>query len=487
MRDKMTAYKLGVELLKILSATVVDQAKAKKLILDGADLSLIHNNTTLPNQGSTALIYASKKGLRELVDLMIQNGANVNKKNQKTNLSPLQYALTYARSSVAELLIKSGADVTVTDVQGNTLLGTAILSNNTYITKLLIEHGADVNAPSGTNKTPVLDSAISHLDKERVEFLLKNGADVTKGDPVSKAISTQQVDILKLLLADPRLIVTQKMLSHALLEQERTVQCTPSLDKKRIQSDLIVRLLKERLETQNKEGKENPAPVFENKGQEKTTATTSKEKQAKKSTIKTKGKTDTTVSTQNADLIKKYETAVMRLHHFTKREKIEEYALKIQNLLEQGMDIDHPIKDLDNSTLLHVLCLKIDEIKFAKNGVACDLTVPTLLRKYNPNPIIQNNDGYTPMMFLTLMVEASSRYGNVIKQAKKLNLHLLSSYERSWQTKQIGVALEPLAILATLYAGDNQAITKEIVQKAGKALLKISQTLQGKNTNQNEG
>lgn len=482
----MTDYELGVELLKVLSNNVVDQTKAKKLILEGADLSLIHNKTTLHNQGSTALIYASKKGLRELVDLMIQNGANVNKKNQKTNLSPLQYALTYARSSVAELLIKSGADVNVTDVQGNTLLSTAILSYNTYIAKLLIEHGADVNAPSGTNKTPVLDTAISHLDKERVEFLLKNGADVTKGDPVSKAILTQQVDILKLLLADPRLIVTQKMVYEAISRQKFITIDTPTWDEKRIKSDLIVRLLKERLETQNKEGKENPIPVIENNGKEKATANVSKEKQAKKSTLKTKGKTDTTVSTQNADLIKKYETAVMRLHHFTKREKIEEYALKIQNLLEQGMDIDHPIKDLDNSTLLHVLCLKIDEIKFAKNGVACDLTVPTLLRKYNPNPFIENTEGYTPMMFLTLMVEASNRYGNVIKQAKKLNLHLLSSYERSWQTKKLGQVLEPLAVLATLYQEKNNKSIKEIVNKAGDNLLKLAFILQGKHPHQKE-
>ncbi len=475
----MTDYALGVELLKVLSNNVVDQTKAKKLILEGADLSLIHNKTTLPNQGSTALIYASKKGLRELVDLMIQNGANVNKKNQKNNLSPLQYALTYARSSVAELLIKSGADVTVTDVQGNTLLSIAILSNNTYIAKLLIEHGADVNAPSGTNKTPVLDTAISHLDKERVEFLLKNGADVTKGDPVSKAILTQQVDILKLLLADPRLIVTQKMVDEAISRQKFITIDTPTCDKKRIKSDLIVRLLKERLETQNKEGKENPISVIENNGEEKATANVSKEKAIKEAEQIAK-------EMHQSALVKKYESAIMRLHHFTKKDKIEEYALKIQNLLEQGMDIDHPVKDLDNSTLLHVLCLKIDEIKFSKNGVSCDLTLPTVMRKYKPNPFVENKQGYTPMMLLSILVENSNYYGSDIKRAKKLNLHLLSSYERSYQSKTIGKTLEPLAVLATLYQEKNNKAIKEIVNKAGDNLLKLAFVLQGKHAHQKE-
>lgn len=185
-------------------------------------------------------------------------------------------------------------------------------------------------------------------------------------------------------------------------------------------------------------------------------------------------------------LAKKYETAVIRLHHFTKKDKIEEYALKIQNLLEQGMDIDHPIKELDNSTLLHVLCLKIDEIKFDKNGTSCDLTLPTVMRKYKPNPFVENKQGYTPMMLLSILVENSNYYGSDIKRAKKLNLHLLSSYERSYQSKTIGKTLEPLAILATLYQEKNNKAIKEIVNKAGDNLLKLAFVLQGKHVHQKE-
>ena len=118
-------------------------------------------------------------------------------------------------------------------------------------------------------------------------------------------------------------------------------------------------------------------------------------------------------------LTKQYETAVARLHHFTKRDKIEEYALKIQNALNQGMDVDHPIKEMDNSTLLHVLCLKIDEIKFDKNGTSCDLTLPTILRKYQPNPFVENDEGYTPMMLLSLVVENAGFYGN--------NIHIITN------------------------------------------------------------
>lgn len=185
-------------------------------------------------------------------------------------------------------------------------------------------------------------------------------------------------------------------------------------------------------------------------------------------------------------MIKKYEQAVARLHHFTKAEKIAEYALKIQNMLNQGVDIDHPIKEMDNSTLLHVLCLKIEEIKFDKNGVSCDLTLPTVLRKYKPNPFVENKEGYTPMMLLSLVAENSILYGNNIKRAKKLNLHLLSSYERAYQTKILGKTLEPLSILATLYQGKNTNETKEIVQKAGHALRNLSLALQGKYSFQND-
>lgn len=193
-----------------------------------------------------------------------------------------------------------------------------------------------------------------------------------------------------------------------------------------------------------------------------------------------------TTDMNKSALIKKYETCVARLHHFTKHEKIEEYAIKIQKLLDQGIDIDHPIKEMQNSTLLHVLCLKIDEIKFDKNGVSCDLTIPTVLRKYNPNPFVENQEGYTPMMFLSHMVENASYFGNEIKRAKKLNLQLLSSYERAYQTRTIGKTLEPLAILATLYNEKDKKNAKEIVNQAGKSLLKLAFVLQGKHYNQKD-
>ena len=60
-----------------------------------------------------------------------------------------------------------------------------------------------------------------------------------------------------------------------------------------------------------------------------------------------------------------------------------------------------------------------------------------------------DNQGNTPMMFLTHMVEHAVFFGNEIKRAKKLNLDLLSSYERTYQSKTIGKTLEFLAILAT--------------------------------------
>ena len=66
----------------------------------------IHEN--LDCNGGTLLIYATRKGYTDTVELLISKGANVNAKDLNGNTA-LRYALFFNFPKIAELLIANGA------------------------------------------------------------------------------------------------------------------------------------------------------------------------------------------------------------------------------------------------------------------------------------------------------------------------------------------------------------------------------------------
>lgn len=92
---------------------------------------------------SRYLVYNSKmhRVSLGLSALLIENGANVNEKDE-FGITPLMHAASQGKFDIVKLLIKNGANVNAKDVWGSTPLYYAGLTDNTYIAKLLIENGA---------------------------------------------------------------------------------------------------------------------------------------------------------------------------------------------------------------------------------------------------------------------------------------------------------------------------------------------------------
>jgi len=122
----------------------------------------------------------------EVVKQHLAVGTDVNAKDN-LRYTPLHVAAQQGHDrckEIVELLIAAGADVNVKDGQGGlTPLHTAIRNSNKEIVELLIANGADVNAKDGGELTP-LHHAAGKGQKEVVELLIANGANVkakTKG------------------------------------------------------------------------------------------------------------------------------------------------------------------------------------------------------------------------------------------------------------------------------------------------------------------
>ena len=102
--------------------------------------------------GETPLFYAAVDGHKEIAELLIAEGADVNAKDDKIVGYPLHFAAAFGHKEIAEMLIANGADVNA----------------KIEITELFIALGAGVNAKDVDGETP-LDWAIRGSTKAMPE------------------------------------------------------------------------------------------------------------------------------------------------------------------------------------------------------------------------------------------------------------------------------------------------------------------------------
>ena len=127
---------------------------AAYLLDNGADYNVVGATilAARPVYESTPWIYACSRGSLEMVQLLLDRGADPDAVDAK-GLSPLR--ATNLR--VLKLLLEHGADPNLADTTtGETLLMRAALNRHIHIVDALLEHGGDVNQENSKGKT-VLD------------------------------------------------------------------------------------------------------------------------------------------------------------------------------------------------------------------------------------------------------------------------------------------------------------------------------------------
>jgi hypothetical protein len=129
--------------------------------------------------GVTALIDASFRGQKEVVELLIVEGADLDAQDNKGDTALMNAAIKGHRE-IAELLVTNGADVDIQDNSGNTaLIDSAKYARESTcdVIGLLIDNGADVNAGNKYGATALMNAAQwGHL--ENVDCLIAEGAGI---------------------------------------------------------------------------------------------------------------------------------------------------------------------------------------------------------------------------------------------------------------------------------------------------------------------
>lgn len=127
--------------------------------------------------GTTPLHWAIHNNDVDLVRRLIRAGADVNAKNQY-GATPLSEAAVVADPNVLGNLIEGGAAVDATNADGQTALMVVARSGNVESARLLIAHGANVNAKERWRGQTALMWAAAEGLPAMVKELIAHGADV---------------------------------------------------------------------------------------------------------------------------------------------------------------------------------------------------------------------------------------------------------------------------------------------------------------------
>jgi ankyrin repeat protein len=153
-----------------------------------------------------SLIDACGKGdLHKVHEILEKDSDIINKLNQRIGLlyTPLHKSARWAHADILKLLLNHGASVNAVDKGGDTPLHKAARWGHDGILQLLLNHGAEVNAVNKEGYTP-LHYAIFQVP-DILQLLLNHGANVNTVNnyddtPLHEAARGGRYYILQLLL-----------------------------------------------------------------------------------------------------------------------------------------------------------------------------------------------------------------------------------------------------------------------------------------------
>ena len=160
----------------------------------------------------TGLMRASSIGHIEIIELLINAGADVNAQNEESATALIEASYIHNNLEVIRLLINAGANVNAQDYDGNTPVIIASKRGNLGLLGLLINADANVNAQDYDGNTPVIiASKMGNI--ELLDLLINAGADPNiqnnySDTALTNAIIINNTEMVKLLLksgADPNI------------------------------------------------------------------------------------------------------------------------------------------------------------------------------------------------------------------------------------------------------------------------------------------
>ncbi|KAI1125379.1 hypothetical protein F5Y10DRAFT_247292 [Nemania abortiva] len=174
----------------------------QELLKRGADVNALTTNENF--EEGTALQGATEAGQTEIVRLLLESGADPNHGSGEC-APPIIAASRGAEVEILDLLVKAKPKI---DVFGGPEMSTPLINAAAYMpvssVEQLLAAGADINLTDNDGNTALITASVRG-DDDAVKFLLENGADIMHSSPehgnaLRAALDEENMDCLTLLV-----------------------------------------------------------------------------------------------------------------------------------------------------------------------------------------------------------------------------------------------------------------------------------------------
>ncbi|CAH0553399.1 unnamed protein product [Brassicogethes aeneus] len=176
-----------------------DVGTVRKLLTEGRS---VHETS---EEGESLLSLACSAGYFELAQVLLAMHANVEDRGIKGECTPLMEAASAGHLDIVKLLVAHGADVNAQSTSGNTPLMYGCAGGHTEVVKFLLENGANVEDHNENGHTPLMEAASAgHVGLAKI--LLMHGAGINthsnefKESALTLACYKGHLDMVRFLL-----------------------------------------------------------------------------------------------------------------------------------------------------------------------------------------------------------------------------------------------------------------------------------------------